>query len=241
VLAGIYRGVVLIVGVCNVNGGRAVIRGDLILTPGSVLNATFALNDVAKKGMSSLSVHGDVQVGAGATLAMGCEGGTLTGSNRVSGNIVALGALGVILHASKIRGSVIIIGGGGGETCAIPPKGIFNLLKSPVFSDAEDNRISGDLTIAWLRTCWMGALRNRVRGSLFNAFNKMADPDANEVLANVIRGSIACIGNTPAAQYGDSMSSPNKVRHKAFGECAFNVKKPNPAPNGPLEPISIKI
>ena len=255
VLAGTFRGDVLIIGVCNVNGGKAVIHGDLILTPGSVLNATFALNDVSNKGKSSLTVHGDVKVGNGATLAMGCEpnfspcsddpnagkGGTLTGSNRVSGDVQAFGALGVLLHASKIHGDVIMIGGGGGVTCAIPATGIFSVLKSPVFSDAEDNRIGGDLWIAGLQTCWMGALRNRVGGSIFTAFNKMADPDANEVLANVIRGSIACFANTPATQYGDSMSSPNKVRGKAFGECAFNVKQPNPSPNGPLTPISIKI
>jgi len=71
--------------------------------------------------------------------------------------------------------------------------------------------------------------------------NKMADPDANEFLANTIRGSIACFANVPAVQYGDSMSSPNKVRGRAFGECAFGVKKPDPAPNGKLRPISIKI
>jgi hypothetical protein len=255
VLAGTFRGDVLVIGVCNVNGGKAVIHGDLILTPGSVLNATFALNDVRKKGRSSLIVHGDVKVGAGATLAMGCEpnfspcsddpnagtGGTLTGFNHVSGDIEARGALAVILHASRIRGDVTMIGGGGGVTCAVPTTGIFSVLQSPVFSDAEDNSIRGDLRIVGLRTCWMGALRNQVRGSVFTAFNKMADPDANEVLANVIRGSIACFANTPATQYGDSMSSPNKVRGKAFGECAFNVKQPNPAPNGPLTPISIKI
>ena len=255
VLAGTFRGDVLIIGVCNVNGGRAVIHGDLILTPGSVLNATFALNDVRKKGKSSLRVHGDVQVGTGATLLMGCEpnfspcsddpnastGGTLTGKNHVSGDIEARGALAVILHASRIRGDVTMIGGGGGVTCAVPTTGIFSVLKSPVFSDAEDNSIRGDLRIVGLRTCWMGALRNQVRGSVFTAANTMADPDANEVLANVIRGSIACFANTPATQYGDSMSSPNKVRGKAFGECAFNVKQPNPSPNGPLTPISVKI
>jgi hypothetical protein len=87
----------------------------------------------------------------------------------------------------------------------------------------------------------MGALRNHVRGSILTAVNTMADPDANEVLANVIRGNIACFRNTPATQCGDSMSSPSKVRGKAFGECAFNVRQPNPAPSGPLTPISVKI
>jgi hypothetical protein len=255
VLAGTFRGNVVIKGVCAVNGGAAVIKGDLILAPGSVLNATFALNDVAGTGTSSLTVRGNVKVQRGATLGMGCEpnfspcsddpnagtGGTLTGHNRVSGDVQASRALGVLLHASQIGGNVIILGGGGGVTCAIPASGIFHLLGSPVFTDAEDNSIGGSLAIAQLRTCWMGALRNHVRGSLFTAHNTMADPDANEVLANHVRGDIACFKNHPATQYGDSMSSPNRVRGRAFGECGFNVRKPNPAPSGPLEPISVKV
>jgi hypothetical protein len=255
VLAGTFRGNVVIKGVCAVNGGAAVIKGNLILAPGSVLNATFALNDVAGTGTSSLTVRGNILVRSGATLGMGCEpnfmpctddpnagtGGTLTGQNRVSGSVLASRALGVIIHASKIGGNVIILGGGGGVTCAIPASGIFHLLGSPVFTDAEDNSIGGSLAIAQLRTCWMGALRNHVRGSLFTAHNTMADPDANEVLANHVRGDIACFKNHPATQYGDSMSSPNRVRGRAFGECGFNVRKPNPAPSGPLEPISVKV
>lgn len=255
VLAGTYHGDVVVTGVCDVNGGAAVIKGDLILAPGSVLNATFALNDLAKKGTSSLTVRGDVRVGPGATLLMGCEpnfspcsddpnagtGGTLTGQNRVHGSVRGSGALAVILHASKIHGDVVVRGGGGGLTCAIPTSGIFSVLKSPVFTDAEDNIIGGSLVITGLRTCWMGALRNHVGGSVITILNKMADPDANEVLANVIRRDIICLGNTPATQYGDSGSTPNKVRHHAFGECAFNVKQPNPAPSGPLTPISVKI
>ena len=255
VLAGTFRGNVVIKGVCAVNGGAAVIKGDLILAPGSVLNATFALNDVAGTGTSSLTVRGNIRVQRGATLGMGCEpnfmpctddpnagtGGTLTGQNRVSGDVLASGALGVIIHASKIGGNVIILGGGGGVTCAIPSSGIFHLLGSPVFSDAEDNSIGGSLAIAQLRTCWLGALRNHVRGNLITAHNKMADPDANEVLANHVRGDIACFKNHPATQYGDSGSTPNLVQGRAFGECAFNVRKPNPAPSGPLEPISVKV
>ena len=80
-----------------------------------------------------------------------------------------------------------------------------------------------------------------MRENVVDANNKMADPDANEALANVIHGSIACFANSPAVQYGDSGSSPNQVRRHAFGECAFNVRQPNPAPSGPLEPISVKI
>jgi hypothetical protein len=254
VLAGTYRGDVVVTGVCAVNGGAAVIKGDLILARGSALNATFALNDIAKTGTSSLTVRGDVKVGYGAVLAMGCEpnfnpcsddpnagtGGTLTGQNHVSGDVRGSQALAVLVHASTIRGDASLRGGGGGVTCAVPATGIFAAMQSPVFSDFEDNTIGGDLTITGLRTCWLGALRNHVRGNVVNVNNTMADPDANEILANSIHGSIACFGNSPAVQYGDSASSPNQVRRHAFGECAFNVRQPNPSPSGPLEPISVK-
>ena len=125
VLAGTYRGNVVVTGVCQVNGGAAVIKGDLILAPGSALNATFALNDVAKAGTSSLTVRGDVKVGYGAVLGMGCEpnampcsddpaagtGGTLTGQNHVFGDVIGSQALAVIIHASTIRGDASLRGG----------------------------------------------------------------------------------------------------------------------------------
>lgn len=255
VLAGTYKGDVVVTGVCVVNGGAAVIKGDLILAPGSALNATFALNDVAGTGTSSLTVKGDVKVRPGALLAMGCEpkfspctddphagtGGTLTGQNKVFGDVRAFQALGVLLHASTIKGDVRLRGGGGAASCNPPFPGIFADLGSPPFSDAEDNSIGGDLTITGMKSCWLGALRNSVRGNILVADNTMADTDAMEILANLVRGSIACFNNSPAVQYGDSASSPNQVKRHAFGECAFSVRQPNPSPGGPLEPISVKI
>jgi hypothetical protein len=255
VLAGIYPGNVVVVGACEVNGGAAVIRKNLILADHSVLNATFALNDVAHAGTSSLAVGGDVWVKKGAALFMGCEpnfspcsddpnagtGGTLTGKNEVFGSIRAAAALSLILHADKIHGGVFVDGGGGGVTCSTPSSGIFSVLGSPVFSDAEDNLIGGFLKITKLRTCWMGALRNTVGGSLITIRNSFADPDANEVVDNLIRGVIVCLGNSPATQYGDSMSSPNRVAGDAFGECGFDVRQPDPSPSGPLTPISVRI
>jgi len=255
-LAGVYRGNVVVTGVCAVDGGAAVIKGNLIIAPGAALNATFALN-VAGTGTSSLTVFGNVLVGAGAVSAIGCEpvfspcsddpaaanggNGTLTGRNHIFGNYVALNALTVITHATKINGNLVYSGGGGGVSCAVPSSGILAAIGSPPYFDSEDNTIGGSLTITGLQTCWMGALRNNVRGNVLVLKNTMADPDASEVLTNRVVGSIACFSNSPAVQYGDSTGSPNQVRGFAFGECAFSVRQPNPAPNGPLEPISVKI
>jgi hypothetical protein len=249
VLAGTFNGTVTVRGVCFVNGGAALINGNLNLAPGSALNATFALNDVTGAGTSSLIVRGSITVGSGAVMAMGCEPNfnpcsdnpVGRGQDLVTGNVTSLHALTVLIHASTVYGSISYLGGGGGVNCNIPSTGVLHALQSPAFFDAEDNFIGGNLAITGLRTCWTGALRNAVRGSVLNTNNTFADPDANEVLANVIGGSVACFANVPAVQYGDSGSSPNLVRGSAFGQCAFSVRKPNPAPNGPLRPISVKI
>ena len=252
-LAGTYNGNVTITGVCEVDGGAAVINGNLILATGSALNATFALNDVSK-GNSSLTVFGNLSVGSGAVLAMGCEpvaspcsddpdagdGGTLTGQDKVFGNVVAKQALTVIIHASTIDGSLTLNGGGGGTSCVVPGTGILAAIESPPFFDAEDNTIAGSLSITELSTCWMGALRNHVGGNVVDSNNTMGSSDADEVLANLVGGSLACFSNTPVVQYGDADSSPNQVRGAASGECAFNVTQPDPAPSGPLEPISVR-
>ena len=226
-LAGKYRGDVVVTGVCAVNGGAAVIKGDLILAPGSALNATFALNDVAGKGTSSLTVRGDIKVGDGATLGMGCEpnfqpctddpnagtGGTLTGQNRVFGDVRARQALAVIIHASKINGDVSTSGGGGGVTCDVPTTGIFAELQSPVFSDVEDNTIGGNLTVTGLQTCWLGGLRNHVRGSLVDAKNTMADPDANEI--NPTSCAATSPASTTARRYSTVTRWARRIRYGA--------------------------
>ena len=105
-------------------------------------------------------------------------------------------------------------------------------MQSPVFSDFEDNTIGSNLSFTGLRTCWLGALRNHVRGSVVDIGNKMADPDANEFLANVIRGNIVCFANTPAVHMRRLREFPEPGSGaKRFGECAFNVRQPNPAPS----------
>jgi len=250
VLAGRHFSVV-VRGACVVSSGPAWVRGNVVVTPGSVLLAAFALNDTTHRGSSSLHVGGNVVVGYGATLIMGCSAAhfaciddpnqkhpTLNSSSSVGGSLLAQGALGVVVHSSFIGGNVLQRGGGGGLTCT--PAGVFKQFKSPVYSDYEDNFVGGSIAIAGLRSCWLGALRNHVRHSFAAVGNKLADPDANELVSNFIRGSIACFANRPAVQFGDSHGVPNLVGRFAAGQCGFRVLKPNPAPHGPLTPISVR-
>jgi hypothetical protein len=252
-LSGTYSADVTVSGFCIADGAPTLIRGDLRLAAGSALNATFALNDVTHVGATSLTVKGDVTVGSGATLAMGCEpnfspcsddpaastGGTLTGQNTISRDVTASGALALIVHASYIKGDVRQTGGGGGLSCAPPTTGIFALLQSPVFSDYENNTISGDLEVTGVHSCYFGGLRDAVKGDLRYTNNTFGDPDASEVLSNVVSGDIACSGNSPVVHYGDSSGVPNRA-HEASGECSFTAMQPDPAPSGPLTPITVR-
>ncbi|HEY3810719.1 MAG TPA: hypothetical protein VGL49_04725, partial [Acidimicrobiales bacterium] len=231
------------------NDGPVIVTGNATVAPGAALAAVFAHNDHSTSGSSSLTVQGNIIVGRGATLDLGCGAPdgqcqddtgttpTLTSTGTVGGDILATNALGVLIHNSSVAGDIVDVGGGGGLTCA--PSSVFPAFSFGVFSDIEDSTVGGNVWIAGLTSCWLGALRNHVSGSISSVHNTMADPDANEVLTNQVRGNVICRGNSPANQYGDSHGMPNIVGGFGAGECAFGVRTPNPAPAGPLTAISV--
>jgi hypothetical protein len=213
-------------------------------------------------------------VGKGAVLVLGCSPNISCSSppgisfDRVSGNLTALGSLAVVIHSATIGGSVSVLGGGGGAAGGANSGGCFNTKKfpipapwskdaalanpktgSPQYTDLEDVSIGGNLTVAGVQTCWLGSLRNQVRGSLTYVGNVTSDPDGMEINNNLTAGNMTCLANNPAVQYGDSGAAPNLVGGFASGQCGFNVVKPNPAaspgpppvPAGPLEHISVSI
>jgi hypothetical protein len=251
VLTGTFPGNVIVKGFCEVNAGQAVVTGNLTIAPGGGVVAAFALNDKTHSGFSSLTVKKNVVVGRAATLILGCEPNfftcvddngkppTLQSRGTIGGSLLASAPLGVLVHNSTIAGLVTETGGGGGLSCT--PTGIFKLFNSPVFSDYEDNILGDSVSVTQVHSCWLGLLRNTVFGTLTFSSNKMADPDANEVLHNYVNRSLTCQGNVPAVQYGDSGSSPNAVHGAATGQCSFSRLAPNPAPNGPLSPIAVKV
>jgi hypothetical protein len=246
---------VVVRGVCAVNAGHARVRHNLTITRGGALIAVFGLNHRTHHGSSSLTVGGNLILERGASLAMGCDRKydhafgqssanfacaddphpnkpTLSSHSTVYGSLIARNALGVVVHNSTIRGSVLETGGGGGLNCK--PAGVFKLFKSPVYSDYEHTRIGGNLTVTWLRSCWFGAINDDVRGSVTVSRNHMADPDAMEVVTNTIRRNLTCRGNRPAIQFGDSDGNPNRVGRRAAGQCGFSVILPSPAPQAHL-------
>jgi hypothetical protein len=253
VAAGTYRSI-LVTGVCYMRAGTIVVRGNLTVAPGALLDAGANPGDPASSPVvtATVRVAGNVFAGKGAVLVLGCSPNLLDLCPRgltfdsIGGNLTAIGALAVVVHGTSIGGNVSQLGGGGGAAGGAASGGCFNTAKYPIpapwsedaalakmvpqFTDFEDNSIGGNLTVIGVHTCWMGALRVLVRGSLTWAGDVTSDPDGNEVNNNLMGGNLACLHNDPAVQFGDSAAAPNLVRGFGIGECGFGVVLPNPAP-----------
>lgn len=268
-----------VTGYCFVPSGLVKVRGDVTLARGAMLDATTPAGFGTPQAANLpgiLQVGGNIEVGRGAVLFLGCDAaivcppgfstypgppglypdfpvlGYSNPGDVVRGDIESRGALGVVVHSVKIGGDASLIGGGGGPAqltggpgsgacfnptvVPVPPawsaSGVVtgSGFPLPVYSDFEENSIGGDLVVKGLQTCWMGALRNKIGGNLIDVNNTFGDPDANEVLTNLIRGDIVCHGNNSVVQIGDSAGPPNVVSGDASGECAFNVIDPTGGP-----------
>ena len=225
---------VIVRGLCLVNAGPVAVAHDVIITRGSALIAAFGGHD------SHISVAGDIIVHRAGTLLLGCEPvhfncldephpkhPSLASHDTVAGSLVAVGALGVVVHNTWFGHNVINLGGGPGLTCK--PLGPFAQAHSPAYTDFEDNWIGGSLWVKHVTSCWLGVIRNWVGGSATVSGNKMKDPDAMEVVTNTVLRDLTCWRNSPKAQFGDSHGLPNRVGLHAFFECGFHRLVPNPA------------
>jgi hypothetical protein len=258
---GTYRSII-VTGICYMPAGTIVVRHDLSVAPGALLDAVTPGDPSAHPVVpATVRIGGNVFVGKDGVLVLGCSP-NISCSNppgisfdRVRGNITALGALAVVIHSATIGGSVTVLGGGGGAAGGANSGGCFNTAKYPIpapwskdtalsnpktgtpqFTDAEDNFIGGNLTVTGMQTCWLGSLRNFVRGGITFANDVTSDPDGMEIDNNLAGGSMTCLNNDPAVQFGDSAAAPNLVGGSASGECGFNVVLPNPAPEAKQGP-----
>ena len=242
---------VVVSGVCFVNAGRAVVTGNLTVTAGSALVAAFALNDTTGTGHSSLTVKGNVQVNVGATLLMGCNPAnfaciddpnqsapTLSSHATVGLDLRSFRPLGVIVHNFTVGGDIIQTGGGGGVNCK--PQGLFQVFNSPVYSTYEVGTVGGDVRISSYFSCWMGVVQVHVGNTMSFRGNRLADPDAIEILANHVTGSLICRGNSMvwnSSENGNGLfprtPHPNTVGRNRIGQCV--LASPT-TPGGPLGP-----
>ncbi len=248
--AGSYNSI-LVTGVCSTPSGTVVVRHDLTVGRKALLDAVTPGDPPGPNAQlpATVLVGGNVSVGAGAVLLLGCspDQGCNGGVNydRIGGNLTGVGDLAVVVHSASIAGNVSLLGGGGGVAGAPGSGACFAaptpapwssdtaLNGSPVFSDFEDSTIGGSYTVAGVRTCWLGTFRTHIAGNTTWVGNRTSDPDGNELATNSTAGSMICLSNIPATQFGDSGGSPNIVGRQAIGQCGFNVVLPKTPPEGP--------
>jgi len=193
-------------------GENLSVKGSLTIAPGACLDA-FTLGTV--------DVTGNVRVGRGAILALGCSPGWAGIENPqppceeertedvVGGSIFANEALTMYLSGDYIRGNVISERGGPGP-----------VFEPYVNYPIKENMIGGSLIVYGWRGAWLGALRNVILGNVVFSNNVTANEDSTEIATNAISGNLLCSGNVPAAQLGDSEGLPNEVRGRKLGQCA---------------------
>ena len=241
VLVGTINSNVVVKGLCAVPAGPAVVAGNVTVSPGSVLAAVFALHH------SSLTVKGNIYVRAGAVALLGCnpanspcmDAPKLSSHLTVGLDLRSNGALGVVVHNFTVTGDVIQTGGGGGRNCT--PQGIFTAFGSAVYSTYEVGTVGGDIRISSVQSCWMGIVQTKVGNTMVMYFNKLADRDAIEILANNITGNLICRGNSMTWNSSEASFShlfprdpqPNTVGRNRKGQCV--LASPT-SPGGPLGP-----
>jgi hypothetical protein len=232
-------------GVCLIPGGTVDVQGNVMVTPGSVFLANFPpMGPGAPEGDAEVTIGGNVLVGTGATLVLGCtpsNGCVNTTHDTVGGNLVSTQPLGVLAHGDTIQGNVIHSGGGGGVNCN--PVGFFAAIGTPAFSAYEDSSVGGNVVITGMESCWLGLARVQVGNNAIFQSNNLADPDAIEILSNTISHNLICQGNSMVwNSFEASMDqpglfprvpAPNTVGHQRIGQCV--LASPT-TPGGPLGP-----
>lgn len=214
-------------------GTSLTVRRNIQLAPGACLDGF---------STGTVNVGGNVRVGKGAILGLGCAPGvdfaavpcgSITTNDTIGGNLVAFDPYTMYLTAITIYGNLRSFGGGPGGHPAYSPNVNFPI---------KDNVIYGDAVIRGWKGTWFGFLRNVVSGNVVLKNISTTDPDSNENVTNTVRGNLSCYGNTPAVQFGDSGGLPNQVGGFASGQCGFGVIAPNPnyGGGGPL-PISVRM
>jgi hypothetical protein len=245
---------ILITGVCYMPAGTIVVRGNLTVAPGALLDAGANPGDPASSPVvtATVQIRGNVFVGQGAVLVLGCSPDlldicpTALTFDSIGGNLISSNALANVVHGTSIGGNVSVVGGGSGAAGGPASGGCFNPVAYPIpapwsedaalanavpeYTDFEDNSIGGNLTVVGVQTCWLGALRDLVGGSITVAGDATSDPDGMEIDDNMAGGNLTCLNNDPAVQFGDSGAAPNLVRGFGIGECGFGVVLLNPAP-----------
>jgi hypothetical protein len=204
IASGTYDGLT-VTGNCTFTPGAVVtVNGNLTIADGAILNDHAGV-------AASVHVTGNVFVGKGAVLGLGSYNPSAQQETTIDGNIIATQAASLYVSFLTVRGNLISNGGGD------PGRNL----------PLKDITVGGNLIVQGWSGLWFGIIRDTVGGNVIVANNRASDPsqlpgsDSTEVANNpFIGGNLICVGNTPAAQLGDTEQPGSTVAGRKIGECA---------------------
>ena len=90
-------------------------------------------------------------------------------------------------------------------------------------------------------SCWLGVARVRVGGNVSFTNNTFSDPDAIEIIANQVGGSLSCSGNSAVWDSSElsigklypRMPGTNTVNGTRSGQCVLASPSTMGGPSGP--------
>ena len=226
ILAGTYSSLV-VNGVCVVDAGMVNVTSGITIKPGAALFADYAASD--------LHVKGNVTVGNGAVLVLGCAPTnaacsndpspahpTLATHHSVGGKVTVSDGTLVRINSTNIKGDLAVVGGG--NPCVTvsraPSAGLTDVGGDLCVSAFEDNNVGGSVTIKNVSAGWIGFIRNQVVGTVTYAGNTSSSALGNEIVGNKVGGDLRCQNNLPAPQAGTAPGGPNLVAGTRTGQCA---------------------
>ena len=149
-----------------------------------------------------MNVAGNIFVHKGGALILGCnpqsfpclddpqpKRPSLASRNRVGGQHHRPRRLGIVVHNTWIGHSVAQIGRRrrpelqAAGACSPPTT-------APCTAPRRTTGSAAASSISDLRTCWLGVIRNWTGDSVHIVRNKAADPDAMEIVSNVVHGNL---------------------------------------------------
>jgi hypothetical protein len=203
ILGGVYSSLT-INGGCFVDSGTVIVTGNVTVKPGTFLGADYAGSNLQVVGNVTVGYEGGLILGCNLT-SYDCYGSMGNATGQIGGKLTSNGAFELIIHSSTIKGAFSYTNGG--------------LSCSGEYSTFEDSNFGSTVSITKVKTCWMGFIRNQVKGTVTYNNNTTTDPDGNEIVSNKIGGDLKCMGNNPAPQAGDSSGGPNLVAGVRTGQC----------------------
>jgi hypothetical protein len=100
--------------------------------------------------------------------------------------------------------------------------------------------VGGNLVVSHVTSCWLGTARVNIGGSASYVDNRLADPDAIEIVSNHIHGNLSCEGNSMVWDSGETSNDlfprvpqPNTVEGTRSGQCVLASPRTKGGPLGP--------